>query len=305
MIPLKPKHGLFAGIVLVALAVGAFLLFGGGDAPAELTLGERAVEVEVVEDHGNLGDELEGPGDGILPPDPLPVVQPSNVIGCNIPPRLPIEIADAAVHRLSVAEGSIAGYRVVEDFIGGLANVDAVGRTTAVQGDMFLMSGFNWSAPAPLDGDADVVTTTSTPPNPQLTAVWICVDVASIKSDKGSRDNRFRTAIMDTANFPVATFVAAPLGLYQDSDVPADGPVTLRIPGTLTLVGKEVQVTATVTIQRAEAPHYYELVAQIPVVFSDFGIDNPSNTVVSVRDEGLIETSLTFGWVSLTRVSER
>ncbi len=297
---MKPKHGLFAGIVLVALAVGAFLLFGGGDAPAELTLGERAVEVEVVEDHGGPGSELEGTGDGILPPDPLPVVQASNVIGCNIPPRLPIEIADAAVHRLSVAEGSIAGYRVVEDFIGGLANVDAVGRTTAVQGDMFLMSSFNWSSPAPLDGDDDVATTTSTPPNPQLTAVWICVDVASIKSDKGSRDNRFRTAIMDTANFPVATFVAAPLGLYQDSDVPADGPVTLRIPGTLTLVGKEVQVTATVTIQRAEMPYAYELVAQIPVVFSDFGIDNPSNTVVSVRDEGLIEASLTFGWVSLT-----
>ena len=60
------------------------------------------------------------------------------------------------------------------------------------------------------------------------------------------------------------------------------------------MVGKEVDVRALVTIQRAEAPHSYELVAQIPVVFSDFGIDNPSNSIVSVRDEGVIEVSLAF-----------
>ncbi|SVD68139.1 uncharacterized protein METZ01_LOCUS420993, partial [marine metagenome] len=234
-VPLKPKHGLVVGIVLVVLAVCAYLVFGGGDAPAELTLGERADVAEEGED----GAE-EDPGPAVT----APAAKISNVLGCNLPPRVTeaaFSVADVAVHRLSVVEGSIAGYRVVEDFIGGLANVDAVGRTTAVQGDLFLMSGFNWS---PVDDDP---ATTTAPPNPELTGVWICVDVASIKSDKGSRDNRFRTEIMDTANFPVATFITGvgvssadgmgiPFSRYLDSDIPDGEAATFSIPGWLTMV---------------------------------------------------------------------
>ena len=103
---------------------------------------------------------------------------------------------------------------------------------------------------------------------------------------------------MDTANFPVATFVAVPLSPYLDSDIPDTGSATLDISGFLTLVGKGKAAKASVTIQRAEEPYDYELVAQIPVVFSDFEIDNPSNSIVSVRDEGLIEVSLTLAWNS-------
>ena len=149
--------------------------------------------------------------------------------------------------------------------------------------------------PAP---DEDSPSTTTVPPGSDLSALWVCVDVASITSDKGSRDNRFRGPIMDTANFPVATFVAVPLSPYLDSDIPDTGSATLDISGFLTLVGKGKAAKASVTIQRAEEPYDYELVAQIPVVFSDFEIDNPSNSIVSVRDEGLIEVSLTLAWNS-------
>ena len=280
--PLKPKHGLLAGIILVFLAVGTWLVFGRGDAPAELALGERAVVEDGVE-------EATGPSTAVAP------VEFTNVKGCNIPPRVKeaaYMVADVGISRLSVVEGSIAGYRVVEDFIGGLANVDAVGRTTAVQGDLFTHTGIRWVMPAP---DEDSPSTTTVPPVSDLSALWVCVDVASITSDKGSRDNRFRTAIMETANFPVATFVTAlDVPSYQDADIPAGEAATFSVPGRLTMVGKEVDVRASVTIQRAEAPHSYELVAQIPVVFSDFGIDNPSNSIVSVRDEGMIEVSLAF-----------
>ena len=279
---MKPKYGLFAGIVLVVLAAGVYLVFGGGDAPAELTLGERGIQQGAREDVEK----------GAEPVIDLPTAKMSNVVGCNTPPLLAKaanSVADVEVDHLRVVEGSIAGYRVVEDFIGGLANVDAVGRTTAVQGDLWTMSG-GWR---PVDDDTPA--TTTAPPNPELMAAWICVDVASIKSDKGSRDNRFRTAIMDTANFPVATFVTAlDVPSYQDTDIPAGEAATFSVPGRLTMVGKEVDVRASVTIQRAEAPHSYELVAQIPVVCSDFGIDNPSNAIVSVRDEGMIEVSLAF-----------
>jgi len=285
-VPLKPKHGLLAGIVLVALAVGAYLVFGGGDAPAELTLGERAVEVE------------DGVKEATGPSTTRPPIEFTNVMGCNVPPRVheaAYNIADVGISRYSVVEGSIAGYRVVEDFIGGLANVDAVGRTTAIQGDLFTHTGFRWWAPDP---DEDDPTTTTVPPDSSLASYWFCVDVASIKSDKGSRDNRFRGPIMDTANFPVATFVSVPVTSFQDSDIPEAGSTTLTVPGFLTLAGKGQAAKASVTIQRAQEPYYYELVAQIPVVFSDFGIDNPSNSIVSVRDEGLIEVSLTLAWNS-------
>ncbi len=281
-VPLKPKHGLFVGVAVVVVAVVAYLVFGGGDAPAELTLGERAVVEDGVE-------EATGPSTTVAP------VEFTNIMGCNVPPRVKeaaYNIADVGISRYSVVEGSIAGYRVVEDFIGGLANVDAVGRTTAIQGDLFTHTSFRWWAPDEEDGP----TTTTAPPDTSLVSYWFCVDVASIKSDKGSRDNRFRGPIMDTANFPVATFVAVPATPFLDSDIPEAGPTTFTVPGFLTLAGKGHAAKASVTIQRAEAPHYYELVAQVPVVFSDFGIDNPSNTVVSVRDEGLIEVSLTFAW---------
>ena len=283
-VALKPKHGLFAGVAVVVLAVCAWLVFGGGDAPAELTLGERDVDFH--------DDNVVDPAG---PTSTMPPIEFSNVVGCNVPPRVreaAYSIADMGIGRYSVVEGSIAGYRVVEDFIGGLANVDAVGRTTAIQGDLFTHTSFRWWAPDEEDGP----TTTTAPPDTSLVSYWFCVDVASIKSDKGSRDNRFRGPIMDTANFPVATFVAVPATPFLDSDIPEAGPTTFTVPGFLTLAGKGHAAKASVTIQRAEAPHYYELVAQVPVVFSDFGIDNPSNTVVSVRDEGLIEVSLTFAW---------
>ena len=41
-------------------------------------------------------------------------------------------------------------------------------------------------------------------------------------------------------------------------------------------------------------PDLYELVATIAVLFSDYGLNNPSNAFVTVRDEGLVEVSLTL-----------
>ena len=69
---MKPRHGIIAGIVLVALAIVAYLVFAGGDAPPKLTLGERTVEVED-------GSETTEPSAA------APPVEFSNVLGCNIP----------------------------------------------------------------------------------------------------------------------------------------------------------------------------------------------------------------------------
>lgn len=51
----------------------------------------------------------------------------------------------------------------------------------------------------------------------------------------------------------------------------------MTFPLEASLVGSEVQVAGS-----------------IDVLFSDYGIDNPSNAFVSVRDEGVVEFSLFF-----------
>ncbi|MED5220995.1 MAG: YceI family protein [Actinomycetota bacterium] len=297
---MKPRHGLVVGVVVVAVAVVAWLVFGGGAAPPELTLGERAeveaeAEVGVVVESWEPAPVEDGTGEA-GPTTTRPPAEFTDVEGCTIEPHvveMAYNIADVGIGRYSVVEGSIAGYRVVEDFIGGLANVDAVGRTTAVQGDLFTHTGFRWWV-----SDDELPSTTTVAPVPRLASWWFCVDVASIKSDKGSRDSRFRGPIMDTANFPVATFTSRQVSVANDQhiDLPETGPLTVKVPGTLTLAGTTRQVSATVTVQRAAEPYDYELVAQIPVEFAFFGIGNPSNSVVSVRDEGLIEVSLTLAY---------
>jgi hypothetical protein len=49
-------------------------------------------------------------------------------------------------------------------------------------------------------------------------------------------------------------------------------------------------VTFTVTGQKS--PSGFDVIAQIPIVFADFGIDNPSFGPAKVGDEGTLEVLL-------------
>jgi polyisoprenoid-binding protein YceI len=75
--------------------------------------------------------------------------------------------------------------------------------------------------------------------------------------------------------------------------VPAEGePVSASASGQLTLRGATNAVTFPVDAQLVG--DRIELVGAIDVLFSDYGIDNPSNPLVKVRDEGLVEVQLFF-----------
>lgn len=156
--------------------------------------------------------------------------------------------------------GSQAGYRVLEDRLGGAANIEAVGRTDQVTG-AFTVAG----------------TTVSD--------VTFTVDVASITSDSGQRDGRFRSSIMNAEEFPTASFVGDPITLDA---VPADGEVaTVPASGRLTLRGVTQDVSVTVEVKRAGSQ--VQVLGAIPVVFADYGIETPSPPGLSVRDNGVVE----------------
>ncbi|MEM8926276.1 MAG: YceI family protein [Actinomycetota bacterium] len=161
----------------------------------------------------------------------------------------------------AVGAGSEAGYRVVED-LGEVLDFEAVGRTDQVTGEIEISGG-------------------------EVIGGLFEVDVASITSDDGRRDGQFVGPIMNAAEFPTAT-------LELTGPIPVSGTAaSAEATGTLTLRGASNDVTFPVEAQIIG--DQIEVVASIDVLFSDYGIDNPSNPLVSVRDEGKVEVRLLLG----------
>ena len=228
------------GMAVLLIAIfGYFLLRDEG--PAELELGERA-ESSDAETSESSNAAL--PGDAVLPGDAA-----SDVEGLWV-----------------VAADSVAGYRVIEDFAGGVSDFEAVGRTSDVSGSLSI------------EGTA-------------ITQAEFSVQVSTITSDDSRRDRQFAQSIMRAGDFPEATFVlTAPIDLGA---IPGDGvTITAQAIGELTLRGQTVGVEFPIEARRAGAE--IETLGWVPVVFADYGIANPSFQLVSVRDEGVVEFSLIF-----------
>ena len=117
------------------------------------------------------------------------------------------------------------------------------------------------------------------------------VQVASITSDRSQRDGQFTGRIMQTSQFPTATFtITQPVDL---GTIPADGEqVTASVTGDLTLHGVTNSVTFDVTAQTDGTT--IGVLGEIPIVFADYGIDNPSTGFVTTEDNGLLEFILVF-----------
>ena len=115
--------------------------------------------------------------------------------------------------------------------------------------------------------------------------------MTTIASDEERRDGQFHNRIMETATFPEATFtLTEPIEL---DEVPADGEeVTVSATGDFTIHGVTKPVTFDLTARLTGDT--IETSAQIPVVFSDYEIDDPSGGPATVGDEGEIEFALAF-----------
>jgi polyisoprenoid-binding protein YceI len=164
--------------------------------------------------------------------------------------------------RWQVAQGSEAGYRV-DEVLNGQSNT-AVGRTTAVTGSV-----------------------TATPTT--VTEAKFTVDLTKVASDQARRDAQFQDRIMQTSQFPTASFTLAdPVDLAKLAT--AAGTRTVDVQGTLALHGTTKDVTTPLTVVRSGAT--LTISGQVPVVFADYGIDNPSFGFVRTEDQGTIEVLL-------------
>jgi len=162
-----------------------------------------------------------------------------------------------------VGSGSVVGYRVQEVLIG--QNSTAVGRTSEVWGSLTISGG-------------DVVGGSFT------------ANMSSVKSDQSARNAQFDGRIMDVAAYPTATFkLAKPIAL---GTLPAPGKVKqYPAAGDLTMHGVTRKVSFTVSTERGSSTIY--VLADINIVFGDWGIKNPSvGGFVTTQDHGILEVLL-------------
>jgi polyisoprenoid-binding protein YceI len=156
------------------------------------------------------------------------------------------------------------GYRVEEVLAG--VNTTAVGRSNEIEG-LLTIAG-----------------TTAT-------VVDITVQIENITSDDPRRDGQFRGRIMNAAEFPTAEFrLTEPIDFGR---IPTgDEQITATAVGELTLRGVTNPVTFDVTAQTTDGR--IGVLGSIPVLFEDYGIDNPSFGVIETEDNGLVEFVLVF-----------
>jgi polyisoprenoid-binding protein YceI len=160
----------------------------------------------------------------------------------------------------NVGSGSTAGYRVNEVLLGQSAT--AVGRTSTITGHLTIA------------GSSVIAATFSVP-------------MDTIHSDKSQRDAQFDGRIMDVAQYPTGTFtLTSPIDL---GPLPASGVIKdYTAHGRLTLHGTSRAVTFTLTAELKGG--HIEVAGDIPVLFSDYNIQNPSFAgFVTTQDHGLLE----------------
>jgi polyisoprenoid-binding protein YceI len=164
----------------------------------------------------------------------------------------------------AVAPDSEVGYRVDES-INGFATT-ANGRTNSVTGSLAIAGTTAES------GD-------------------FTVDMTTFKSDESRRDGQFKGRIMAVDQFPTATFVlTAPIDFGK---IPADGEtITATATGDLTL--RDTTNPVTFELQATFKNNRIGVLGQIPIVFADYGIPNPSVATISTEDNGLLEFVLIF-----------
>ena len=158
-----------------------------------------------------------------------------------------------------VGTGSTAGYRVKEDLFGQHAT--AVGRTNSVTGSMTIAG------------------TT-------VTKASFSVDMTTVSSDRSQRDGQFQGRIMDTSQYPTATFeLTKPIDL---APVPKDGTIkTYPATGKLTLHG--TTKTVTIPLNTKRVGDVIQVQGILSINFPDYNIDNPSGGPASVGNVGQME----------------
>ncbi len=177
-----------------------------------------------------------------------------------------VERAEGEADLLGEPVVSFAGFRVDEVLGGGIGDFTAVGRTADVSGSLELT-------------------------DTALVAATVEVQMATLRTDNGSRDGRIRQTL-NTSEFPLGVFtLVEPLELPTGA---AEGePFSGSAVGDLTIKGVTNRVVFDLEAQLLDDK--IVAVGSSEVLFSDYGITAPSAPiVVSVEDQGIMEFQLIF-----------
>jgi polyisoprenoid-binding protein YceI len=246
-------------VALVVLAVGGTWVYINlikEDAPAELSFEERDQEAAATTPATDA---------------PTTVAASATTAGDAVTTGAATTTAPAAGGGQSAVDGtwtatpeSVLGYRVKERLFG--QDTEGVGRTNAITGTLSLAGT-------------------------SVESGEFTVDMTTVQSDSGNRDNQFRGRIMDTGTHPTSTFtLTRPIEL---GTIPAEGEtITATATGDLTLRGATKPVTFDVQARLNQGN--IEVNGSIPIVFADWGIPNPSFGPASTADNGLLEFLLVF-----------
>jgi polyisoprenoid-binding protein YceI len=175
---------------------------------------------------------------------------------------------DGLIHYSMVASKSSASFKVREQLASRDLPSDAIGKTSDISGNMAL------------NPDGTINTSVSK----------IVVNMATLQSDSAMRDGYLRRAILNTAQYPTATFV--PTKITGVDPLTASGPVKFQVTGNLTIkdVTKPVTWDVTGSVQNGQATG----VATTTFTFEDFNLPQPRVPVVlSVKDSITLEVDLT------------
>ena len=143
---------------------------------------------------------------------------------------------------------NFVGYRVTEKLFANVTDTEATGRTDNVTASMTI------------DGTT-------------VSDVTVTADLRDLKSDNGFRDGRIRSEGLESDRFPEAKFVlTSPITLDA---VPAAGAtITAEATGDFTLHG--VTKNVTISLQGRWDGKQVQVVGNLPIVFSDYGITAPT-----------------------------
>ena len=246
-------------VALVVLAVGGTWVYINlikEDAPAELSFEERDQEAAATTPATDA---------------PTTVAASATTAGDAVTTGAATTTAPAAGAGQSAVDGtwtatpeSVLGYRVKERLFG--QDTEGVGRTNAITGTLSVAGT-------------------------SVESGEFTVDMTTVQSDSGNRDNQFRGRIMDTGTHPTSTFtLTQPIEL---GTIPVEGEtITATATGDLTLRGVTKPVTFDVQARLNQGN--IEVNGSIPIVFADWGIPNPSFGPASTADNGLLEFLLVF-----------
>ena len=173
----------------------------------------------------------------------------------------------------AITTGSLAGYRVKEQFVGQSSTHEAVARTSDVT------------------GQASITKSGTTYELASATVTVQLGNLASVDQVAGynvTNRDRIVQGSLRVSSFPTAVFVAQPVAL--PAGVESGQAVNVTVPGQLTIHGVTKDVTASLQLRVSGTTA--QIAGTIATNMTDFGISPPSIGFTTVQPAVTIEVSL-------------